>query len=310
MIKMIRLSLLGAPTAAILDAAVRCGWLPQSDPDYLRVEASGKDWRECFTSTGHDAMAIWGNKDDPSAEVSHIESKLTVLSAYLDPLRDDIFDKLMSLPFSRAVIASLYPQWRKLPESITGYIAPTLGDGLSRHGWLCAFRGEGHDRLVSRRWLEFGPWRLHKLTGDLSIVEFHDPSVDWETALEQARLGHRRMGISPEGGYIQPQYVYTQAPRGFFDPASGLLKVIINNRPLTQQELLDACALRIETRPMQPGPVREVAYVFMEEDEARANLHELWLRGLQCRAIREGVEVRLDDSYQPQSDPPAWTRAN
>lgn len=306
---MIRLSLLGAPTAAVVDAAIRVGWLPAGEPDHLRVDTQNGDWLARFTSTRHDAMAKWGDADDPSAAVSHSGGDLTVLSAHLHPIQDDVLEKITALPFTRAVVASIHPEWRKLPESIMGYKAPSIGGGLPPHGWLCAFRGEGHERLVSRRWLEFGPWRLHRGANDLSIVEFHDPMADWETALAQARPGHRRMGIAPEGGYIQPQYVYTQPPRGFFDPASGLLKVIVHGRPLTPVELLDACALRIETRPMQPGPVREVAYVFMEEDEARANLHELWLRGLQCRAIRDGVEVRLDDSYQPQPEPPAWARA-
>jgi hypothetical protein len=73
--------------------------------------------------------------------------------------------------------------------------------------------------------------------------------------------------------------------------------------------MLDCCALRIETRAIEPGPVHDVAYVFMEEAPAREHLHALWLRGLQCRAIREGQEVRLDTGYDPAPEVPDWVRA-
>lgn len=298
----LRLSLRGAPTDEIVEAAIRCGWLPDRPPDSLYAEGAGsEDWRARFVRTPVDAMAQWGDKDDPEATASHSRGELTVLSAKMDPQMSPVFACLEALPFTVAVIASLHPQWRRL-----GYKAPSLGGGLPPHGWLCAFRGPGHDRLVSRRWLEYGPWRLHHRPEDLSIVEFHDPAADAETALAQAKPGHRRMGITSEGGYIQPNFVYTCPPRGYYDPATGLLKVVVHGRPLTRRELLEACALRIETRQVEPGPVRNVAYVFMEEDEAQDNLHELWLRALECRAIRLGNEVRLDEEHQPEPEPPAW----
>jgi hypothetical protein len=154
--------------------------------------------------------------------------------------------------------------------------------------------------------LRFGPWRLHELPDDLSVVEFHDPAADAAAALAQARPGHARMGISDTGGYLQRGFVYKAAPRGYFDAATGLLKVVVAGRPLSPRELLEACATRVETRPIEPGPVRNVAYVFMEEDEARAQLHELWLRGLECRAMRLGEEVRLDIDYAPTPPPAPW----
>lgn len=173
------------------------------------------------------------------------------------------------------------------------------------HGWLCAFRGpRAHRRMVSRRWLDWGPWRLHRLPGDLSIVEFHDPLADSGTALEQARPGHETLGITDNGGYLQPDFVYRNPPRGILED-TGLLKVIVHGRQLEPRELLEACALRVETRPVGPGPIRQVAYVFMEEPEAERYLQDLAARDLDCRAISLGQEIVLDgrDLRPPR---PAW----
>jgi hypothetical protein len=305
---MIRLSLRGANVAEVVKAAVDCGWLPQRDPEVLRASAPGADWRERFAATTVDAMALWGQDDETADAVSHSRGELTVLSADMPRDAGLVFERLQALPFEVAVIASLHPEWRRLPEGPLGYRAPSLGGGLPAHGWLCAFRGAGHDRLVSRRWLAHGPWRLHRRDGDLSIVEFHELGADAMTALGQARPGHRRMGIGDEGGYLQPAYVYTKLPRAFRESATGLLKVVVHGRAVSQREMLDCCALRIETRAVEPGPVSDVAYVFMEEDSARQHLHELWLRGLQCRTIRDGKEVRLDTGYDPQPALPAWVQ--
>jgi len=85
------------------------------------------------------------------------------------------------------------------------------------------------------------------------------------------------------------------------------LKVVVHGRAVSQCEMLDACAARVY-QPLGPDkPLAQVAYVFMTEDQARAYLHELWLRGLECWAIVEGREVRLDDSYEPGPPPkPDW----
>lgn len=297
------LAVRGAPTGEVIDAAIQCGWLPQRPPDGLQIIQGPEDWRTRFVRTAVDAGVHWGTEDDPDAAASHSRGDLTIVAAKMDPTQAPVLERLEAIPFTEASMLDFHPEWRQPPHR---YKAPSLGGGLSDLGWLCAFRGGGHDRLVSRRWLEFGPWRLHRRPGDLSIIEFHDAAADASTALAQAQPGHRRMGITPEGGYIQPNFVYTCPPRGFYDAATRLLKVVVHGRPLTQRELLEACALRIETRPMEPGPVRNVAYVFMEEDEAKANLHELWLRGLECRAIRMGNEVRLDEGYHPKPTPPAW----
>jgi hypothetical protein len=304
---MIRLSLRGAPVREVVRAAVDSGWLPRSEPEVLRASAPGVDWLERFAATMVDATALWGTDDETADAVSHSRGERTLLSCRMPRDPREVLTRLEALPFDVATMRPLHPEWRRVPEGPLGYRGTSLGG--STHGWLCAFRGAGHDRLVSRRWLEHGPWRLHRRDGDLSIVEFHDARADPMTALAQARPGHIRMGIHEEGGYIQPAYVYSKLPRGFRASEGGLLKIIVHGRAVTPCEMLDCCALRIETRTVDPGPVSDVAYVFVEEEEAQKHLHELWLRGLQCYAIREGMEVRLDEGYTPEPDVPAWVRA-
>ena len=209
---------------------------------------------------------------------------------------------MAAMPFEEAAVTGLHPEWLADPSR---YRAPSLGGGMPSHGWLCAFRGaQAHRRLVSRRWLDWGPWRLHRLPGDLSVVEFHDPLADSGIALQQARPGHETLGITDNGGYLQPNFVYRDLPRGILDD-TGLLKVIVHGRQLEPRELLEACALRVEPSPVDPGPIRQVAYVFMEESEAERHLQALAARDLECRAIRLGQELVLDGrDLRPAR--PAW----
>lgn len=300
----VALTVRGATPDVVVESAIRAGFLPSRPPDKVAADKGQDGWLARFARTATSAQLTWGSTDEPEAAAGHAQGATTIVSA-LDPVRDDVLARLEQLPFTLASFATLHAAWRRPPHN---YRAPSFGELMPRHGWACAFRGEGHRRLVSRRWLSHGPWRLRRGANDLSIVEFHDSAADADTALQQARPGHARMGIGNEGGYIQPAFVYSSSPKGFYDPSSKLLKIVVHGRPLTQRELLEACALRIETREVEPGPVSNVAYVFMEESEARANLHELWLRGLECRCIRDGAEVRIDEQYDPPAVLPDWAR--
>lgn len=291
----------GAAPDAIAAAAIACGWLPDGTPEIVELDAGTGTWLERFAATPLEAIAVWGSRDEPRASVAHSQGATVLLTAER-PTRAAFLDRLAAVPFEVAVVSRLHA-WNEPPVR---YRAPGFGQMLPALGWACAFRGRGHDRLVSRRWLRFGPWRLDERPGDLSFVEFHDLDADAETALTQARPGHRRLGIGDEGGYLQQPYVYAALPRGFRDPTTNVLKVVVAGRPLSPVEMTDACALRIETRALDPGPVTNVAYVFVDEPEAEPYLHELWLRALECRVIRLGREVRLDETYAPTPSPPSW----
>jgi hypothetical protein len=231
--------------------------------------------------------------------------KAAVSDYPLDP--KTVLHMLTQLSFSIASFADIYPEWHK-GRARSRYRAPSFGDMHLPHGWACAFKGEGHDRLVSRRWLDYGPWRLLRGANDTTLVQFHDVKADAETALAQAKPGHERMGISATGGFLQRPYHYSFDLGGLYSHETRKLKVIVHGREVTQIEMRDACAVRYYQALGPDRPVDNVAYIFMEEQVARAHLHELWLRELECWAIIDGREVQLDTDYHPPPEKPEWVR--
>ncbi|MFF0776571.1 hypothetical protein ACFYUK_47365 [Nonomuraea wenchangensis] len=69
----------------------------------------------------------------------------------------DMLRSLAGTPFRPASFAGVHREWGDRAEP---YRARSFGGGHYPHGWACAFRSKGHLTLVSRRWLEHGPWRL------------------------------------------------------------------------------------------------------------------------------------------------------
>lgn len=188
-----------------------------------------------------------------------------------------------------------------------GYRGHYLGRGHILENWGCVFKGRGHERLVSRRWLEFGPWRVLRGPEDTTLVQFHDLEADADTALAQARPAHDRMGFSDTGGFLQSGHVYSREVAGLYTEAERKLEIMVHGRPVSQREMLDACAVRATRDPARP--VERVAFVFIDEQDARAHLHELWLRELECWTFVGGQRVRLDVDHHPSPAPLAWVRA-
>jgi hypothetical protein len=91
------------------------------------------------------------------------------------------------LPFELATLGNVHPEWQSQPI----YRRTPIGLGLGHYVLesFVAFGGRGHDRLPSRRFLERGPWRLHRGQPDVSLVQFHDLRADVRTAFAQARRG-------------------------------------------------------------------------------------------------------------------------
>ncbi|MBL0216512.1 MAG: hypothetical protein IPQ07_21845 [Myxococcales bacterium] len=203
-----------------------------------------------------------------------------------------------ALPVELATLQSPFEELHKI------YRAPGFGDHQGPLGWGCLFKGAGHDRLVSRRWLEHGPWRLLRGPNDTTLVQFHALDATMEQAIEQAREGHQRMGITDTGGFIQTGYVYAYKPDGLYVAADRSLRILINGRDVSQREMLDAAAYGRLHRDVAEQPIASVRFVFVDgEPRARQHLHEIWLRGLECWAVVDGVEKRLDTDYQPGPSP-------
>jgi hypothetical protein len=227
------------------------------------------------------------------------------------PTLDSAFAFVTGLPIETLVIGPLFSdrgahpspgEWADDREPLVG-----LGEGHRVHGLGVLFRGKGHDRLVSRRWLEHGPWLVRQLENDTTWIQFHDVDADAETAWAQAARAHDRMGISHIGGYLQHDYVFHSTIRGLYKATDRTLTIVRSGEPLTQVEMLDLCAHRAQMRTDATQPIDRVRVLFMEERDARRYQHELWLREFECWYIdAQGREVRLDAGYQPERILPEW----
>jgi hypothetical protein len=295
------MSLSGADAAGIAHGLQRLGLTPDV-PDFLlevdheRRQASA-DWLE--RSVGK-AKTLTAAANDGSTFSFERGGLVSLRRPDVELAAPATFESLAGLPFELAVIGQVYPEW--WDEQYETY---SFSDGHVAHGWACAFKGAGFDRLVSRRWLDFGPWRKRE-AGGATWVEFHDLDADALTALEQAQPGWRRMGISDTGGFIQSAFVYTEDVSGVYDPTEHKLKVMVPSGEVSQRKLLEVAALRLSPLARGEQPIERTAFVFLDEANARRHLHELWLREHECWAIVGGVEHRLDEGYQPPPSPPAW----
>ncbi|TVQ86953.1 MAG: hypothetical protein EA397_19465, partial [Deltaproteobacteria bacterium] len=179
--------------------------------------------------------------------------------------------------------------------------------------WAAAFKGEGHRNLVSRRWLDYGPWRLIRAPNDTSFIELHSLDVPDDVAFQQAFEALKILGLSSTGGYIPhrlPARQHLAHPELYthYDATARQLIVPVHGRPLEPTELLEACIARRFYDGPEDG-IDQVTFVFLEEDNARRHLFDLWLRDLGCRAIIDGREVDLLQDYEPPPPTkPDWVK--
>ncbi len=274
----------------------------QRPPDELMIGdhtvKTRADWASHIDKTKHSVDASWGDL---------MQTHFSCMPPYVVGVRIPDFpadpfaviDLIAELPFELASFNMLHNSW------LDSYTPPGFSEFQALLGWACAFRGAGHDDLVSRRWLEYGPWRLIRADGDISFVQFHDLAADAETALAQARPGHELMGIGEAGGFLQKDYVYGSDVRGLYLADERKL-VIAAAEPVSLLEMRDACAVRRRRRSDTNEPIERIAYMFLNEKLAREHLHELWLRELECWALVDGQKVRLDEEYAPAPVKPGW----
>ena len=88
--------------------------------------------------------------------------------------------------------------------------------------------------------------------------------------------------------------------RGFYIPDDRIYRILEAEATVDGFKMLDACAMRLHRRNDPKEPIDNVAFAFMKPEHARANLYELWVRGLECRTFdNDGKEIRLDFDYVP-----------
>jgi len=300
-------SLKGPEAEAIVRELLSVGWVPEGAPEMVRinyeVQKPTADW---LSANLGKAKHIYGMYEDDSMLDCEHDGLVGFQRIGVELDDPATLLALGRLPFEVAALGMVYNEWF---DPQLGWDPPGFSDGHVPLGWACGFKGAGHDRLVSRRWLDHGPWRVVRQEGDVTWVVFHDLAADPVLALEQAAPGHARMGISDEGGFIQSDFVYKENIKGVYDLETRLLRVPIANPLVPSRKMLEMAAVKQDPRMRTEQPIDQVAFVFIREEDAHANLHEIWLHGLECWALVKGVHVRLDADYHPQPHPPAWVEA-
>ena len=308
----------------LLEYLFRTGFLLHEQPESLEVDFEDlkidNSWFSyCFTCASQ-YWAVWPNFAR-SLKLSPKDNCITTWNENWTYNYPNFSSFLAKMPFQVVTFPGLHEEW--IDQNFKSYrfsIHPSLG-------WACAFQGDGHDFLVSRRWLEYGPWHVYYTTNDTSIVFFHDPETDAKTALEQASAGYLAMDPHEGGGLLDKTYFASHEFSGILDEETNTLKIVILGRDVSIAEMTDICFYRMggsskedfahferlgleipEHAGAEYEPFEHVAYIFIEEQRAREHLHELWLRDLQCWAIIEGQEVRLDTDYNPTPQKPAWVQ--
>jgi len=284
-----------------------------------RREQPPADWKQALIEAG-EGSAFLSPEGAPTREECRIGIAAGVTVTVFAPgafdTAADVARLVADVPFTVATFGDVFrDEWREIEHPTYGF-----ANSHTRLGWGCAFKGAGHDRLVSRRWLDFGPWRVMRCPGDMTIVQFHDLTLsDAADALAQALPGHERMGISDIGGFIQGpsaagrgiKYVVAEKlPEGLYDAATRTLEVVVPpGRTISQGEMQDACAYRLNKRHDKAKPIERIAYVFIDEENASAHLHELWLREFEVWTVEGGEKRRIDLDYNPKPNPPEWVRS-
>ncbi len=282
---------------------------------YARHEGVS-DWIERWVPTyTHEVTAYWGDGFKGEYEEGFLgfhryyRDNTQVVKVNINDYPrsvEAVLEMLSPLPWRIATFRSINLDWFT-PK--IDYRPPNFCNSHYAHGWGCAFKGAGHDHLVSRRWLEYGPWRLLRdEANDISLVQFHDLEADAVTALSQAKPGHKRMGVDDTGGFINTKFVYETDIRGLYSSDNHQLTIVNTDRPVTQREMLDLCAARYQQTLGPEQPIDSVRYVFLFGEQGYDYLQELWLREIECWAIIKGVEVRLDADYHPTREIPEWVR--
>jgi hypothetical protein len=295
----------GSDVVALTRTLIRAASYARGMPTEMRHKVGPTtptpDWRERMLALHVNGLSVsWGADKVITRDLTAVTADFPTVP--IDPVR--VLEHVEGLPFEMAVMPAIR-------EWMDEYFPPSAGGDHAFMGWGMIFKGAGHDNaIVSRRWLEHAPAQLIRGGNDTTLLQFHqlepepeDATAIDHTTLEQARRAHAWM----LAGLLRPRHRYSNSVEGAYSTSDGLLRVFAIGRDVTDRELLDACAARRDRRHDVSGPVRNVAYVFTHPAAARAHLDALWLRGLECRLLVDGTEIRIDEDHSVPRRPPAWT---
>jgi hypothetical protein len=300
-------------------------------PDELSVDREEvknipKNWLECFVKPGIENFSVeWGERVQGSdfsfirASNSHAIT-LDLNSCIKVRITDNppetiggVLDMIAPVPWTLASFVTTHDDWDSVEreEEGTDYLGPMIGNLQYNLGWGCAFKGEGHKRLVSERILDYGPWRvIRDEANDITLVQFYDLDADEQTALEQAKPGHELMGKYGCGALIHAQFKFYNEINGIYQPDKRKLEIVAPEGELPLTQIIDACKAKYAQSLGPEKPIDNVAFIFVQsEEDARRHLFDLWVRGLECWAFIDHLPVRIDEDYTPPPpEKPEWVK--
>jgi hypothetical protein len=310
--------LTGPDLRAIADVVSRWKWF-ETEPQFLSIDdepqPSPAAWQARTPKAVEGFCVDWNRANygvDPQIITvgfprRMVPGSVMVAAPAAFERAEDVLSLLADVPFELCSFRPLWHQeWEAAKLSRTGFAW-----GHTAHGWGCALRGAGHDRLVSRRWLDYWPWRVLRGNGDLTLLQFHDLEANAATALAQAAPCYERIIPYDGGGIVNVHKLLYPPPEGLYDRDTRTVEYVVAGREVSEAEMLAVCSVRWRRRNHPEQPIERAAYVFLTDAEARAHLHALWLRELECWSVEGGVKRRLDLDYVPPPPPapPAWVRA-
>lgn len=300
-----------------LRALQRAGVVPDAEPGELDVQHGGAivdtDWAALTGAVSQEVVVTWR----PDAQYIYSEHPPLFVGAYTFPpkYRNLVvanIDDSQTLSGMIDIMSGCEHEifsWNGGPADgyhISDYM---FAHSVCGHSHACSFRGPlGHSWLASRQWLTHGPWKLHYGKNDVTFVQFYDYDGDMPTMLEQARVGHERMGSSPIGGYLNPTLARPDTFRGEYDAEHKALVTRVHGRDVRSEEMLHAAVLRGFQSFGLNKPIEQVIFDFADGDAAKRHLHEIWLYGLTCRTRINNRVVDLNVGYDPEPDPPEWAQ--
>jgi hypothetical protein len=294
--------------------------------DREEVKNIPENWLERFVKPGIENFSVeWGERVQGSdfsfirASNSHAIT-LDLNSCIKVRITDNppetiggVLDIIAPIPWTLASFVTTHDDWNSLEreEEGTDYLGPMIGHMQFPLGWGCAFKGEGHKHLASKRLLDYGPWRvLRDEANDITLVQFYDLNADARTALEQAKAGHRLLGDYRYGALIPDEFKFYDEINGIYQPDKRKLEIVAPEGELPLTQIIDACKAKYAQSLGPEKPIDNVAFIFVQsEEDARRHLFDLWVRGLECWAFIDHLPARLDEDHTPPPpEKPEWVK--
>jgi hypothetical protein len=296
----LQLNFAGADPGVLVERARASGLVPSTAPTSIEVDherVGGDSPVVELAASGKELAVTWGQDAAFQRGPRHDRTYIHRTRWDLEP--EALLSMIADWPFEACTTTSIAPTWWPEYRSV--------------HGWGFLLKGAGH-RLVSRRIVDRGPWRLLRDDAhDVTLFQFHDLEADADAALEQARPGHALLAPVWQGGHYASQlWAFRGAARSykptFYEPATRTSVVLVQEREVSVEEMGIAAATR--AHQVFPEPVEHVRYVYLDEAMARRQLPALWLRSLEVHAMTANGEQRIDLEYEPPAPPPkpAWAR--